>query len=101
MAVISVPGYRRLSDFPLAAGTQACELGLFDLHFPPSTNRGPVMTKQRHPSPIKRRNLAALNPLMRKSHAHSVSRKAQRRRDKELLRKGEGNYQGSALAVSR
>lgn len=58
------------------------------------------MKKQSKESPIKRRNIVSLSPLMRKAHAHVVSRKAQRRRDKMMLRKGDGDYQVAALAVS-
>jgi hypothetical protein len=58
------------------------------------------MKKQPKESPIKRRNLVALNPLMRKSHGHVVSRKAQRRADKVKLRMGDGYYQVAGCAAA-
>lgn len=36
---------------------------------------------------IKRRNPLALNPLLKKSHAHSKSKKAERAKDKQELKK--------------
>jgi hypothetical protein len=57
-----------------------------------------IMKKQPKESPIKRRNVVALSPLMRKSHTHVVSRKAQRRTDKVKLNKGDGYYQVTGFA---
>ncbi|MFT5135611.1 MAG: hypothetical protein ACI9XU_000468 [Arenicella sp.] len=46
------------------------------------------MSKRRKtPSPPKRRNSVALNPLLKKSHAHSTSQKAERAKDKQALKK--------------
>lgn len=36
---------------------------------------------------IKKRNPLALNPLMRKSHAHSTPKKTERAKDKQSLKK--------------
>lgn len=58
------------------------------------------MKMQPKESPIKRRNVVALSPLMRKSHAHVVSRKAQRRIDKMKLRNGDGYYQVAGFATA-
>jgi len=38
-------------------------------------------------SVIKKRNPVSLNPLMRKSHAHTTSKKAERAEGKKALRK--------------
>jgi hypothetical protein len=43
--------------------------------------------KTKTTSPPKKRNPLALNPLLKKSHPHSKSKKAERSRDKNLLRK--------------
>ncbi|MFT5612020.1 MAG: hypothetical protein ACI9WC_002464 [Arenicella sp.] len=43
--------------------------------------------KRKTPSPPKRRNSVALNPLLKKSHAHSTSKKAERAKDKQALKK--------------
>lgn len=38
-------------------------------------------------NPLKRRNSVALNPLLKKSHVHSISKKAERAKDKQALKK--------------